>query len=104
VVAAALAEKEAALAGDSAGGGTSAATMPTAAAALNEDFVTLKGLKPIKTPAPVVKSKVGRPSLGPSHMSAEESSSSEEDGEGAPGPQGYSIAKRNAARSKTPVS
>lgn len=108
--AAALAEKKAAMAADtptpsgaaSTAAGASTPTTPagpsTPGAPLSPaDFVTLKGLKPIKTPAPVVKRDVGRPSLGPTHMSTEESeegTSSEEDGEGAPGLQGYSIAKR----------
>ena len=61
------------------------------------DFVILKGLPPIKTPAPVVKKKAGRVvGLGPTHQdSTEETSSSEDDGEGPVGPQGYARAKSN---------
>ena len=54
---------------------------------LDGGFVSLKGLRPIKTPAPAVKKSTR--ALGPNHMT-ESGSSSEDDGDAPPGPQGYS--------------
>ena len=73
---------------------------PSPSPSVEGGFVALKGLRPIKTPAPAVKKKSR--ALGPNHATESGSSSSEEDGDVAPpvNGQGYGVSRPPATARK----